>query len=605
MPAATAVPTPVRPATPTPGESDCPDQPPRQSIQRIAALGLAASLLFTLALCPLGWGLLAFLVGTPLAWLVLDARRLTPLGYATLYFAAAAGWLTLLAFEDGVASGTGAATMLQLAWFSVQIPAAVALGRVGRNAVPLPTYLWLPIVWSGLEYLRGNLFGGYEIGLLGHAVADSRRLIQLTDLVGSYGLGAIMIACGSTISEAVWLLRRLRRLESAMPPLDASAPPDGSAAAGALTVAGGVSMTRSSPPAGPVLTGRRTGRKPQTAQQSLREALRRNRDDTRDRYLIQTVASIILLFFLLVLAHQYGDYRNGQVAGWKLFEQNLYELQIYNGPEGLARLQRDRRQLRRQDGLTVLAMNDRRQPPLPPPPPPPTTATTTVRQSRLDLWRGKPGEPWLIQHSGRRAELHAQRAPSFGLQSRGGRAMVMPRDPKVQPICVACQVVDRPILESIVRRTQRSAGDTSIDAVIIVIDSAADRGSAWPRLLTRSALAAAVANRVAVIGILPGSTTVIASGEGRLLCSALRRPGLPGWLPPTASRPAERSMELGEITTDQVRVSGMFDPRRSFSLRSANLIPRAALAMMLIAIVAGFRTHRSRSRNRQRFGPPA
>ena len=566
---------------------------PRQSISLIAVLGLTAMLLQTLSLSPLGWGLLAFLVGTPLAWLVLDARRLTFLGYATLYLAAVAGWLILLAFEGEIPVGSWSLTIIQIAWFSAQLPAAVGLGRVGRRVVSLPTYIWLPVVWCALEYLRGTLGGGFEIGLLGHAVADSRRLIQIADLVGSYGLGAIMIACGSTIAEAIWLLRRLRRLEKAMPPIDPAARGTSGAradqsdwTAAALSGSGGpVTPATIKRPAGraPVSLGGQTARREQTAEQSLRDAVRRTRDQTRDRYLLQSVAAFVVLILLLLISYQYGDHRNGQTAGWKLFEKNLYELRVHNGPGGLA-MWSNFRSDRQAGGLTIVAMRDRDRSPAEQWPIP---QVDRGGEDRLDLWRGQPGTPWSIQNGGRTAPLASHRAPWFGLQSSGGRAMILASDSRKRPINVACQVTDRPILESLTRRTNRSLGDNSLDVVIVVIDRPGQIGSAWPRLLTRSALAAAVANRTAVIGILPGATTVIATGEGKLLCSALRRPDLPGWLPEAArrdERQARKPLELGEIVTDQVVVSGMFDPRRSFSLRSASVIPQLSLAMAIVAI---------------------
>jgi apolipoprotein N-acyltransferase len=60
----------------------------------------------------------------------------------------------------------------------------VAIRRLGA--------LWTPVVWTALEYLRGNLMGGLPWFLLGYTQHESLRLVQVADLGGVWLVTALV-----------------------------------------------------------------------------------------------------------------------------------------------------------------------------------------------------------------------------------------------------------------------------------------------------------------------------------------------------------------------------------------------------------------------------
>ena len=56
----------------------------------------------------------------------------------------------------------------------------------------LPFFLALPIIWVGLELLRGHVITGFSWLLLGHSQYQWLKLIQIADLTGAYGVSFIV-----------------------------------------------------------------------------------------------------------------------------------------------------------------------------------------------------------------------------------------------------------------------------------------------------------------------------------------------------------------------------------------------------------------------------
>jgi apolipoprotein N-acyltransferase len=77
--------------------------------------------------------------------------------------------------------------------------AALAVKSGGR---PSTMPLILASLWTGLEYLRGNLLTGFPWGFLGHSQFPARPLIQIADITGVYGISWLLLL----INGAVLLL---------------------------------------------------------------------------------------------------------------------------------------------------------------------------------------------------------------------------------------------------------------------------------------------------------------------------------------------------------------------------------------------------------------
>jgi apolipoprotein N-acyltransferase len=69
-------------------------------------------------------------------------------------------------------------------------PAMYGISLSGRT--PLRLLFFFPLFWVGSEFLRSFLFTGFPWGLLGYSQYEQLRLIQLSDMVGVYGISGLI-----------------------------------------------------------------------------------------------------------------------------------------------------------------------------------------------------------------------------------------------------------------------------------------------------------------------------------------------------------------------------------------------------------------------------
>lgn len=81
----------------------------------------------------------------------------------------------------------------------------VALGRFMSRAWHVPVWLVVPVVWTGLEWIRSYAFTGFSAALLGHSQADQAILIQIADLGGTYLVSFLLAACAGWLTTALFL----------------------------------------------------------------------------------------------------------------------------------------------------------------------------------------------------------------------------------------------------------------------------------------------------------------------------------------------------------------------------------------------------------------
>lgn len=635
---------------------------PRQSLVVASGLGLAGAVLFVLCLSPLGLGQLAFLVSLPWAWLTVDARRMTGLGYVALYACGVLMWVCLLLMEFSVATPYAAEAFFQSLLLGSVLPLFVWLCRIGRRLWRLPAYIWLPVVWIALEYGRSNLFGGFELGLLAHAVVDSRKVLQLADVLGSYGLSALMIACGASVAELIWLQRRLRRLAAAVPRLvQPRVHPVVAASKFDPAIRSGPSADVSGePPTGTSETPRQVSkngaestdkasqgssgrsrlpfksvgrplvrRKHDSAATSMQSALRRHRDQTRDNHLIFAITTVLLFVVVLLVAHRYGTHRVAQARQWKLYEKSLFELAVIGGSETRRHLS-DRQKV--PPGTFALSAVAR-----PWHPAAWANSGRTLAERPFFLvvsprseagWGVRLSADEQTQETFRSQNASAAHEPSgrgsgldrveAGQTVKGDEAaetetstaslpsaepLVLPewlwrprsrgrridRVSQEVPIELACAVISTPTIEQSVREVVNSSGSgRPVDLVLIAIRPGRWDGSAWPRLMTRSVMAAAVANRCAVIAMVPETMMAVANGDGQLYCGADEL--MPGSEPARAdrwirSKATENAGELGQPVQGLVRISSMFDPRSSSFSWLGGWFPAVCVGLVSVTLL--------------------
>ena len=166
----------------------------------IAAVG---AVLLYLAFPPANLWLLAWVA--PVPWVLLARLEKLPerRPYPLLYLVGAAHWLVLLQW---VRLGHWAA---YFGWFALTLylacylPLFVGLTRVAHIRLRVPMLVAAPAIWVGLEALRGWLFTGLAIALLGHTQIHQLHLVQISDLGGAYLVSFLVMVVATAIAESI------------------------------------------------------------------------------------------------------------------------------------------------------------------------------------------------------------------------------------------------------------------------------------------------------------------------------------------------------------------------------------------------------------------
>jgi len=175
--------------------------PPTPFWRSAFALSLAGGGLLWGAFAPLGCFWLAWLA--PVFWLLLVRSNALPGSrpYLGIWLAGAAFWLAML---QGIRL---AHPLLYLGWFALSfylaayLPGFVWLTRIAVHRWRIPLILAAPVVWTGLELLRGRFLTGFAVGLLAHTQIDWPQLIQISDLCGAYGVSFMMMLVAACLAR--------------------------------------------------------------------------------------------------------------------------------------------------------------------------------------------------------------------------------------------------------------------------------------------------------------------------------------------------------------------------------------------------------------------
>jgi apolipoprotein N-acyltransferase len=93
---------------------------------------------------------------------------------------------------------------------AVYFPAGVWLLRRLDGATRLPLTVTLPLVWTGLEYVRAHLMTGFPWYFLGHTQHDWLPAIQIADLGGAYAVTFVVAAVNGLVFELLASRGRFR-----------------------------------------------------------------------------------------------------------------------------------------------------------------------------------------------------------------------------------------------------------------------------------------------------------------------------------------------------------------------------------------------------------
>jgi len=161
-----------------------------------------STVLLWAAFTPLDFGPLAWISLVPLFCLILPARR-TRWMYGIVFLCGFCFWLVTLQWMR-LGDPTMILALLALAgYLACYWPVFLWLSRTAVHRFSIPICLAAPVCWVGLEYLRSHLITGFAWYLLGHTQYRWVNLIQITDLLGVYGISFLIVLANAAITQLI------------------------------------------------------------------------------------------------------------------------------------------------------------------------------------------------------------------------------------------------------------------------------------------------------------------------------------------------------------------------------------------------------------------
>lgn len=171
-------------------------------------LAIVSGVLMTCAFPKIGWDWLAWVALVPLLYALKDlsAGRSFRMGFITglVHFLSLLYWLVPVMRTYGYLPAYLSVSVLFifaafLALFVAVFSAALSLlGQKPAWCLPL-----IPLLWVSLEYIRSFIFSGFPWELLGYSQYSRLQLIQISDILGVYGLSALISGTNGAIFIAL------------------------------------------------------------------------------------------------------------------------------------------------------------------------------------------------------------------------------------------------------------------------------------------------------------------------------------------------------------------------------------------------------------------
>jgi apolipoprotein N-acyltransferase len=175
------------------------------------SVALLGSLLMWAALPPLDLWPLAWVA--PVPWLLL-VRREALAGrrpYMALWLAGFAFWLGAVHWLRLPHPATSVGWIALSFYLAFYLPAFVGLSRAAVHQLGMSVVVAAPIVWTGLELLRGHLLTGFSMGLLAHTQIRWPVMIQIADLGGAYAVSFVLMMVAASVAR-LWPRQGERRV---------------------------------------------------------------------------------------------------------------------------------------------------------------------------------------------------------------------------------------------------------------------------------------------------------------------------------------------------------------------------------------------------------
>lgn len=201
-------------------------QPPAESaqgsrIEKIILKGRRArpagwrTLFLLLLTAVLSWLAFTPVDAGPLAWIclvpfLLLTRTESPTHrlYLSTYCVGLLYWLITLQWMRLGDPSMYIALLAMSLYLACYGPVFLLLTRQALLKLKTPIWIAAPIFWVGLEYLRAHLFTGFAWYDLGHTQYRWIEIIQISDLVGVYGVSFLIVMANAALVHAIpqaWL----------------------------------------------------------------------------------------------------------------------------------------------------------------------------------------------------------------------------------------------------------------------------------------------------------------------------------------------------------------------------------------------------------------
>ena len=178
----------------------------KNSIQTFLLASLSSVLLWV-AFPVIGIWPLAWIATVPLIWLTLVKELPGKRPYRQLLLAGFIYWLVAYHFIRIPHLLLNFAWLALAGYFAIYTPMFVAASRTMIHRYKIPPMLAVPIVWTGIEWMRSNFFTGLSMGLLPHSQFQRPLLIQMADLSGAYTVSFMMILFATGIALTLFNFR--------------------------------------------------------------------------------------------------------------------------------------------------------------------------------------------------------------------------------------------------------------------------------------------------------------------------------------------------------------------------------------------------------------
>jgi apolipoprotein N-acyltransferase len=163
----------------------------------IAAVSLA---LLWLSFPPVGWWWLAWVALAPLIWLVQIDELPAARPYRQLYLVGLIYWLVTFYFIPIPHPALWFGWIAVSAYMAVYTPMFVGMSRALIHRFRIPTIIAVPIVGTGIEWIRCNFATGMAMVCLSHSQYEQPMIIQVADLCGAYTLTFVILLFSAGIS---------------------------------------------------------------------------------------------------------------------------------------------------------------------------------------------------------------------------------------------------------------------------------------------------------------------------------------------------------------------------------------------------------------------